>query len=72
MISQLIYSLYLVLGLGGSSYNKHQGFNLSFLARQILLILLLTIYGVFLILTNYNIFVIYLMSVCKLYIYIYV
>ena len=72
MISPLIYSLYLVLSSGGSSYNKHQGFNLSFLARQILLILLLTIYGVFLILTNYNIFVIYLMSVCKLYIYIYV
>ena len=59
MISPLTYSLYLVLGSGGSSYDKHQGFNLSFLAREILLILLLTIYGVFLILTNYNIFVIY-------------
>ena len=72
MISPLTYSLYLVLGSGGSSYDKHQGFNLSFLARKILLILLLTFYGVFLILTNYDIFVIYWMSVCKLYIYIYV
>ena len=46
MISPLIYSLYLVLGYGGSSYNKPQGLNLSFLARKILLpvILLLTIY----------------------------
>ena len=71
MISPLTYSLYLVLVSGGSSYDKHQGCSLSFLARKILLILLLTIYGVFLILTNYNIFVIYWMSVCKLYIYIY-
>ena len=46
MISPLIYSLYLVLGYGRSSYNKPQGLNLSFLARKILLpvILLLTIY----------------------------
>ena len=46
MISPLIYSLYLELGYGGSSYNKPQGLNLSFLARKILLpvILLLTIY----------------------------
>ena len=71
MISPLTYSLYLVLGSGESSYDKHQGCSLSFLARKILLILLLTIYGVFLILTNYDIFVIYWMSVCKLYIYIY-
>ena len=59
MISPLTYSLYLVLGSGGSSYTKHQGFNLSFLARKILLVFLLTIYGVVLVLTNYNIFVIY-------------
>ena len=40
MISLLIYSQYLVLGLGDSSFNKPHGFYLSFLARKILLLII--------------------------------